>query len=365
MADFKQSFQDMQLPAEKITAIMRGTVESNKDPLKAGRCKIRVFGLHTGNKSPKSTDGIPTEHLPWAEPCNPIFGGISKVGIYGVPEQGAHVFLFFEAGNISQPRYFATAPGIPKDPRDPSRGFYDPDDIFPTDEHFGSPDWNEGIGNTESVYPNSFVIGDKAGSKIEFDSTPGKEKIIIEHGITHSKLTFDSSGVNQSSGSNSDTTYTGSKNNVISGDMVQTISGVYNTLADNKEETILGNSTSLTVGVSEETTLGTTNKRSGSLSWSISDKSEVVIGGNSVISSAGENKIKSTGDSVLIEALLLNIKLMAELGEISSSSMTLSLQSLLTATLKGELLTSIGGGLITRVTSSAITQISGSVILIG
>ena len=79
--------------------------------------------------------------------------------------------------------------------------FYDPDGEYPLERFFGEPDWNDGEGNPDKTYGYSFVIGDKAGSKIEFDSTPGKEKIIIEHGITHDKITFENDGIKRESGS--------------------------------------------------------------------------------------------------------------------------------------------------------------------
>lgn len=44
-----------------------GVVESRADPLKAGRCQVRIFGDHTANK-----EELPTKDLPWAIPMMPI-----------------------------------------------------------------------------------------------------------------------------------------------------------------------------------------------------------------------------------------------------------------------------------------------------
>lgn len=44
-----------------------GVVENRNDPLKAGRCQIRIFGDHTANK-----EELPTKDLPWAIPMMPI-----------------------------------------------------------------------------------------------------------------------------------------------------------------------------------------------------------------------------------------------------------------------------------------------------
>lgn len=44
-----------------------GVVESRRDPLKAGRCQVRIFGDHTSSK-----EELPTKDLPWAIPMMPI-----------------------------------------------------------------------------------------------------------------------------------------------------------------------------------------------------------------------------------------------------------------------------------------------------
>ena len=45
----------------------QGVVEDRFDPLKLGRVRVRILGLHTDNKKL-----IPTEDLPWAFPISPI-----------------------------------------------------------------------------------------------------------------------------------------------------------------------------------------------------------------------------------------------------------------------------------------------------
>ena len=98
----------------KLYGIYRGVVEDRKDPEKLGRCKIRILGIHTELKIKTKTEGIPTDELPWAEQANGLFeGSISGFGIWTVPLQGSHVFVFFEDGNVQCPRYFASVPGRP------------------------------------------------------------------------------------------------------------------------------------------------------------------------------------------------------------------------------------------------------------
>lgn len=110
----KNDPSEFQSQSEKLNGIWRGVIEDNNDPEKRGRCKIRVFGLHTEKKDKTQFEGIPTNELPWSEPAlGLIEGSISGYGLWSVPLQGSHVFLFFENGNILQPKYFATVPGIP------------------------------------------------------------------------------------------------------------------------------------------------------------------------------------------------------------------------------------------------------------
>ena len=111
----KNPLSDSAVQSEKMFGFYRGVVEDNNDPLKAGRVRVRIFGIHTSQLRKTVDEGIPVDELPWSEPCLPIAeGSISGYGMWSVPVQGSHVMIFFEAGNLFQPRYFATMPGIPE-----------------------------------------------------------------------------------------------------------------------------------------------------------------------------------------------------------------------------------------------------------
>jgi hypothetical protein len=143
--------------SEKFYGIYRGVIEddnptnSSGDKLQDGRVRIRVWGLHTKNK----TD-IPTDNLPLAQPAYPVvIGSITGKGMWSVPVQGTHVFVFFENGDHMQPRYFATAPGIePDDKPDSSEGFADPDGIYPLTDLMGEADMNRLMWSQEE-YPDA------------------------------------------------------------------------------------------------------------------------------------------------------------------------------------------------------------------
>ena len=210
----------------KLNRIYRGVVEDNKDPEKRGRVRVRIFGIHTQERQQHETMGIPTEHLSWAEPvCSIMEGSISGYGVWAVPVQGSHVFLFFENGNILQPRYFATSPGVPKTKPDPNKGFSDPDNEYPIDELLGEADWHklardvtdgtiidtkknnllEDIPKAdgeywdepeylpEDKYPNNIVIATHGGHVIEIDNTEGGERLHYYH-PSHSYLEFNQDG---------------------------------------------------------------------------------------------------------------------------------------------------------------------------
>ena len=104
----------------------QGVVEDRYDPLYLGRCRIRILGWHTEDK----TD-MPTESLPWAYPIQPITSaaqtgvGISPTG----PVEGTWVVGFYRDGEQAQePVFFGTLGGIPSIDSKilPNEGFADP-----------------------------------------------------------------------------------------------------------------------------------------------------------------------------------------------------------------------------------------------
>ena len=90
-----------------------GVVEDRRDPLRLGRCKVRVVGLHTHDKSV-----LPTEDLPWATPMQPVNSaamngiGISPVG----PVEGTSVIIIFADPDKQQPIILGSVGGVPDEP---------------------------------------------------------------------------------------------------------------------------------------------------------------------------------------------------------------------------------------------------------
>ena len=90
-----------------------GVVESRADPLKLGRCKVRVVGIHT-----EDTKVLPTVDLPWAIPMMPVFSastsgiGYSPTGLV----EGTWVAVIFRDGDsFQEPVILGSFFGIPED----------------------------------------------------------------------------------------------------------------------------------------------------------------------------------------------------------------------------------------------------------
>lgn len=222
----KNDLKSVQPEDTSLNGIYRGVVEDNfSDPDKSGKCKVRVFGVHTENKKKSELDGIPTQELPWAEPAMGLFeGSVTGFGCWTIPLQGSHVFLFFECGDPQEPRYFATVPGIPKDQNhglEDKQGFSDPDKKYPIEKikkphnpnAVGEPDFHKlgrgeskdtivdskskkkdtGVSTVEGEkwdepdpyyagkYPDNKVFATRSGITVEIDDTEESERIHVYH----------------------------------------------------------------------------------------------------------------------------------------------------------------------------------------
>jgi len=81
-----------------------GIVEARNDPLGLGRCRVRIFGWHTDNKSE-----LPTDDLPWALPMYPINNSKS----FSSPRIGEWVVGFFmDVASAQSPVMMGVIPGI-------------------------------------------------------------------------------------------------------------------------------------------------------------------------------------------------------------------------------------------------------------
>ena len=239
----------------------RAIVEDIHDPLKMGRVKVRIFGLQTDNKHEANKyEYLPVKDLQWAYPIYPVFSPTISGENYtfGVPEQGSIVAVIFQDKYNQEPYYIGTIPSIEKRP-DYTKGFSDPDKVYPKKEWVGESSIsrlarNENIDKTiipskqkpltkpilfsepttpyAVKYPCDKVIKTKSGHVIELDDTPGVERVHIWHKSgTNMEIYPDGKNVKKNM-SDDITIVIGSKNEKITGDKNDEIDGNLNVQVD-------------------------------------------------------------------------------------------------------------------------------------
>jgi len=172
-----------------------GVVEDRNDPVQLGRVRVRCYGWHTDDKNE-----IPTESLPWAIPIQDVTSaGVSGKGKSptGIVE-GSWVIGFFADGQEAQEPYImGTIAGAPKFTADTSKGFYDPNGVYP--KYVDESDVNKLARGTNTItvdadstigapsasyaaeYPHNHVTETESGHIIEIDDTKGTERINVLH----------------------------------------------------------------------------------------------------------------------------------------------------------------------------------------
>lgn len=333
----KNSIENIRPNEDRLDGIYRGVIEDNNDPEKAGRCRIRIFGVHTDNKIKTELDGIPTDELPWAEPALSLFeGSVSGFGSWTVPLQGSHVFLFFENGHILQPRYFASAPGIPTESPDKKSGFNDPDGNYPVSEvnaphepnGLNEPDFHklgrsEGLDSTivqsktdnkrsgistadggswdepdpyySAEYPNNKVFASNSGIVVEIDDTNGEERIHIYHpSNSYIEINKDGDMIIRNAGDRFDIV-DGNRKTFDTNSDSTTNSNKTDKIGSNKTEDV-GSDRSISVGGNEtkEVTGNKDDTISGAATKDVTNNDEETVGGIKSVTATGEIKLISS-----------------------------------------------------------------------
>ena len=154
-----------------------GVVEDRQDPQKLGRLRVRCVGIHTDNK-----DDLPTSDLPWSQLIHPITSsGISGLGHSpGFIVEGTWVFGYFRDGYAMQePMVIGTLPGKPSELSDTTKGFYDPNGVYP--KYKDEVDTNR-LAVNDTSQPHLFLELRKLTRKTgvptaDFDAVPVEEHI--------------------------------------------------------------------------------------------------------------------------------------------------------------------------------------------
>lgn len=189
-----------------------GVVEDRNDPLKLGRCRVRIVGWHSDNILDS-----PTESLPWAQGIMPL----NNPNTYTPKESDMVVGFFLDGQNAQQPVMMGVLPGIPLSKSDPKTAFGDirqqkQIDVAPAKPNQAKTSYpryldepttsrlarNEqptqidllkqklSSGNKYGVeqqptynarYPYNMAIETESGHAFELDDTPSYERINIMH----------------------------------------------------------------------------------------------------------------------------------------------------------------------------------------
>ena len=249
-----------------------GVVEDRQDPQKLGRLRVRCVGIHTQDK-----DILPTSDLPWSQLIHPITSsGISGLGHSpGFIVEGTWVFGYFRDGYAMQePMVIGTLPGKPVELAETSKGFYDPNGVYPkykdevdtnrlatndsnnphlglelrkltrktgvptadfdavpVEEHIStaieasdSDTWNQPEIPYAAVYPFNHVFESESGHVMEIDDTKDNERLFTQH----------------RTGTSQEIDKDGNQVNIIKGDHYNIVSG--------KRQAVIEGNADLTIG---------------------------------------------------------------------------------------------------------------------
>lgn len=131
-----------------------GIVEDRQDPLKLGRVKVRLVGIHNFNR-----EEVPTEALPWA---STLFG----TNVNSIPKEGEWVLVYCEDGDPDYPTVLGVIPGIKLAEANPQVGFGDP---RTEEQKQNAPTWPAGTIAQKLDEPTTHRIG-----RADISDTPTK-----------------------------------------------------------------------------------------------------------------------------------------------------------------------------------------------
>jgi hypothetical protein len=344
-----------------------GIVEDNLDPLKMGRLRIRVIGVHTENRSQVGTPNqfLLTEELPWAMPAYPISNSnIDGVSDFSGIEKGTKVYVFFLDRFQQKPVYFGVASFIFGDLPDYEQGFTDPSGEHPIEDFKGESSIsrlarNE---NTEKTcvktkqdnlttfsvndvqidepepgyaaqYPYNRVIETKSGIIIELDDTPNAERIHIYHpSNTYTEIYPDGSKVSKTSANNFEITIAdkfediegnfslkvkGATSVEIEGATILTCNGTVDaTFKEDvsvvaEKQIFIDAEDSVNIGSSNEVNIGSANELNisgANTNISATGNLNIEATGSVTLSSTGNLNIEATGSVTLSSTSVLNIE---------------------------------------------------------
>jgi hypothetical protein len=151
-----------------------GVVEDRKDPMFLGRCRVRILGWHTADKTE-----LPTADLPWAQALMPITSA-SQVGVGQAPVgpiEGTWVMGYYRDGELAQePVMVGTLHGVPERYAKKDTGFYDSRLDTPDKDRQGMSDSGKSLSGGTPATMTAFPFPPK-----NIESVSGGEVKITEY----------------------------------------------------------------------------------------------------------------------------------------------------------------------------------------
>ena len=169
----------------------QGVVEDRDDPLKLGRCRVRILGFHTEDKHK-----IPTESLPWAYPAMPLTAMPGTLPASMV--EGTWVMGFFRDGEDAQDPVITHKIDLGMvTENNKNIGFNDPEkNVNDRPVNKNKPDkvgesnvssialgdkGKSDVPDTDREYPYNHVLETESGHVVELNDTPGGESVSVTH----------------------------------------------------------------------------------------------------------------------------------------------------------------------------------------
>lgn len=162
-----------------------GKVEDIFDPLEANRVRVRCIGYHSDNK-----DVLPTTSLPWSLVMLPATdSGAAGNGRtpHGLTNNSVVVGFFLDGETAQQPLVIGTVPGKTEQEEGSENDGIDVSKVARGDNKSFSNTLvsSDGISEPQSAYkpkyPYNKVEETTSGHLVEYDDTPGNERIHVRH----------------------------------------------------------------------------------------------------------------------------------------------------------------------------------------
>lgn len=299
-----------------------GVVEDRNDPLKLGRCRVRIFGWHS-----ESIVDCPTKSLPWAQAMMPL----NNANTYTPKESDMVVGFFTDGENAQQPVMMGILPGIPLATPNPQQGFNDTRDgkqlfvspVKPEDDKTNYPrkldepttsqlarydsepyqisnlkanlEKLERQPSYNAKYPYNNAMESESGHAIEIDDTPKYERIHIYHRMGSNQEYRPDGSVQQKIVADSTRNIGGDDLNYIKGNSLFVIDGDLTYVVKGKitfvsEKDIIGAAEG-SVSFSAKDSFSA----SADISASVSGKLSSSLGGASLLTSVSGGKTSVSG----------------------------------------------------------------------